>query len=310
MSKQASHHLGNYHRHTGLKWLRVVLVLGETLAGAMHGCGSANSGSGAANTGGGNGSPTPTPPPNLSPTPTPAPTVSPQSGQFLFAANGSAIWVGRADSGTGQVTSLPTAQTDGATISFLASDPQGRFLYVAQRADTGSSGTTGIGVFSIDAATGSLRRNATSLLPSPPSQLAFDASGKSMYVVENGAVRAFSVSDSGLTQLPGSPFAAATVGSLSAITPSGRFLINVGNGQAAVFAMDSAVGTPVEIAGSPFSTGATGEQSFVVSPNGRVLFILNAGAKKGGGTENTINLDSTLSPVPEDHPPRPTTVGC
>src|SRR5260370_12566588 len=93
---------------------------------------------------------------------------------------------------------------------------------------------------------------------------------------------AFSVSCSGLTKPPGFPFAAATVGSLSAITPSGRFLINVGNGQAAVFAMDSAVGTPVEIAGSPFSTGATGEQSFVVSPNRRFFFCFSAGAQKGG----------------------------
>src|SRR5260370_42450316 len=131
-----------------------------------------------------------------------------------------------------------------------------------------------------------------------------------MYVVEDGAVRAFSVSDSGLTQLPGSRFAAATVGSISAITPSGRFLINVGNGQAAVFAMDSAAGPPVEITGSPFSTGATGEQSFVVSPNGRFLFILTAGSKNGGVIEMTINSDGSLAPVLECHRTSPKTVGC
>src|SRR5260370_20574150 len=98
---------------------------------------------------------------------------------------------------------------------------------------------------------------------------------------------AFSVSCSGLTKPPGFPFAAATVGSLSAITPSGRFLINVGNGQAAVFAMDSAVGTPVEIAGSPFLTGATREQSFVVSPRGTVLVIFSAGTHKASVIEMT-----------------------
>src|SRR5260370_33725171 len=107
---------------------------------------------------------------------------------------------------------------------------------------------------------------------------------------------AFSVSCSGLTKPPGFPFAAATVGSLSAITPSGRFLINVGNGQPAVFAMYPAVGTPVEIAGSPFSTGATGEQSFVVTPNGRFCFSLVAGAQNGGVDGSTINSDGVLSP--------------
>jgi hypothetical protein len=165
-------------------------------------------------------------------------------------------------------------------------------------------------VFSIDPATGLLSRHATTILSNAPGQIAVELSGKWIYVTESGAVRGFSVSGSGLTELPGSPFAAATVGLLSAVTPGGRYLINVGNGQAAVFAIDPATGAPVAISGSPFATGTAGEQSVAISPNGSFLFILTAGSSAGDVVEMTIAPNGSLAVAPECHRTSPKTVGC
>jgi DNA-binding beta-propeller fold protein YncE len=171
-------------------------------------------------------------------------------------------------------------------------------------------GSTGIGVFAIDAATGNLTRGTTVALPNAVDGLAIDASGKSIYITENGAIRVFTVSAAGPNQVSGSPFAAATVGRLSALTPDGRFLINVGGGLAAVFAIDPVSGQPREIAGSPFPTGAGSEQQIAISPNGMFLFILTAGSPNGSLIEMTITSGGILVAITECHRTSPKTVGC
>jgi 6-phosphogluconolactonase (cycloisomerase 2 family) len=231
---------------------------------------------------------------------------------FLFAGNNDAIWAGKIDSTSGQVSSVAGGQTDGAVIASIGSDPQGRFLYSAQQANTGSAqaGSTGIGVFAIDAATGNLTRGTTVALPNAVDGLAIDASGKSIYATENSAIRVFTVSPSGPSQVSGSPFAAATVGRLSALTPDGHLLINVGGGLAAVFAIDPVNGQPREIAGSPFPTGASSEQQIAISPNGMFLFILTAGSPNGNLIEMTISSGGVLAAITECHRTSPKTVGC
>ena len=232
---------------------------------------------------------------------------------FLFAGAADKIWSGQIDGTFGQVTPLPITTTDGADIVALTADPQGRFLYTAQQAASAgnvSGGHTGIGFFAIDSATGALTRGTTAILSGVPTAINADPLGRAVYLTQNGAIRVFSVGPGGFTSVAGSPFPANTVGTLTAMTPDARFLINVGGGNAAVFALDAITGIPTEISGSPFSTGASGEQDVVVSSSGRFLLILNDGGTNGSVNVLTIQANGSLTPVPECFQTSPKTVGC
>jgi hypothetical protein len=227
---------------------------------------------------------------------------------------GTQVWEGQISSTTAQVTSLPSANTNGGTLLTLTADPLGRFVYAAQQATptgTGSTGVTGVGIFFINPATQALTAGPTTILNAIPNPILVPASGNSIYLTESGAIRAFSVTSNGLIPVAGSPFTVNTVGALSAITPDGRFLISVGSGSAAVFAIDPLNKVPpAEISGSPFITGASGEQAVAISPNGNFLFILTADSTNGRIITLAISSHGSLAVVPECIQTSPKTIGC
>jgi len=178
-------------------------------------------------------------------------TLSP-SGQFLYVANAASNTIsGFAVDGSGGLTQVPgspyvlTSSINGQTAgpNWIALDPTGKFLYVANLLASNVSG------FTVDANSGAL----TAINGSPftagtsPSSLVFDPSSKFLFVANltSNNVTVFALDTNGVpTQITGSPFAAGTQPSFITLDPGGVFLFtgNQGSGNITTFSIDSSTG--------------------------------------------------------------------
>ncbi|MGA2639719.1 MAG: beta-propeller fold lactonase family protein [Spirochaetia bacterium] len=111
-------------------------------------------------------------------------------------------------------------------------------------------------------------------------------------------VSAFSVgSDGALSQLSGSPFAAAPSGYpySIAVSPNSSFLYVANSNTSNISAYSiGSNGALTQLAGSPFAAGS-GPEGVVVSPNGSFLYVADSGVGKVSGY--SINADGTLTPL-------------
>jgi 6-phosphogluconolactonase (cycloisomerase 2 family) len=192
---------------------------------------------------------------------------------------------------TGALTLIPgspfTVPGGVGSADDLASDPQGRFLFV------GSELVPAIWVFTINSATGVLTPVAgspfiTGLAAGGVTDvLTVDASSKFLYAGQtdpNLGVGGFTISPTGtLTAMAGSPFLLG-VAQIHA-NPKSELLLGVAevadgttgatDPHIYVYALDPNTGVPSAVAGSPFLTLAA-PFDFAISPNGNYVYALEA----------------------------------
>lgn len=137
--------------------------------------------------------------------------------------------------------------------------------------------------------------------------------GKFLYVGgQSGNVFVFSINQGtgALTEIAGSPFAGGNATKVLVIPPSGKFLFvtnpeNSASEGVLAFTIDTSTGALTPVAGSPFSTGTvdSNAQGAAVTPDGKFLFVANAGEYddciNGDIAAFSVNASTgALTPVP------------
>ena len=168
------------------------------------------------------------------------------------------------------------------SIIQVVADRQGRFVYVLNVGDSAVGeiiGQPGIGGFSIDRASGSLRRAPGSPIVFPTrndNEIAIDGSGHFLFEpnLSNTGFDVYAIDQStGALTKTSSSSNAPPVGSMSVASPDGRLLFNAGSGMVEVFSIDpksgtlSAIGTPVSTAGSGGPIAITQDGKFLYTAN-------------------------------------------
>lgn len=156
------------------------------------------------------------------------------AGKFLFVATGAitaSLSVFRIDPATGALSHVPGSPfVADIGPNVVATDPSGRFLYVANEQ------TERISAFAVDAASGNLTPLSGSPFPASPRplSLAVDAAGKRLFVGQAfDIVSAFSI-DAATGQLdlvPGSPFPSGHQPNALLADPTSAFLYVADPGQ-------------------------------------------------------------------------------
>jgi len=195
-----------------------------------------------------------------------------------------AVWaydITRSSGALSVIGSSPFA-TSTPNADIAVSDPQGRFLFVADK----GAGT--ITVFTIDPNTGALTLSGSPVSTgSSPTVMTVDGTGSYLYFPYGNFINGFSIDQNtgALTPLFGSPFN-IPMKQLQA-DPSGAYLLGVsGNGFSSddnVYVIPIAPGTGNLGVPTAFAT-SFGPEFLALSPNGKYLF--------------TFAEDNTLQPLP------------
>jgi 6-phosphogluconolactonase len=193
---------------------------------------------------------------------------------FTIASNGALT----------EVTPRTSVAPLGSLPQFLAMDPAGGFLYVA------NAGSDNISVFSIDSSTGALTPLANSPFPVglPPLNMQLTPSGNYLYVTasggqagNNGSIEGFSVNAGALTALsPPNPISSDGVNPNGlAIDPSGTYLYaaNTSSGSISIFTIGSS-GSLSEVQNSPLADTYTDPVSLILDAKGAFLYVANQGS--------------------------------
>lgn len=196
------------------------------------------------------------------------------------------IYAYRFDASTGGLTSLGLAAETG-NPSFLAVHPNQRFLYAVGETSKGT-----VSAFSLDRDTGRLKPlNTVSANGSSPCHLAFDRTGKWLFVANygSGSTAAFPVHKDGAL---GNASAFVQHAGSSAnperqkgphahsvnISPDNRFLVvtDLGLDEALVYRFDAAKGTlaPNEPRSAKMAPGS-GPRHLAFGPGGEFVYVLN-----------------------------------
>lgn len=244
-------------------------------------------------------------------TPFTSPTLTGSGADDMLIVNGKFLYIPQSstktveafaiDRQTGALTAIsgsPYDLSSAGGADTVASDPQGRFLFV------GVEGGSGIAAFQINQTTGALSPSAPPLVSTgilSADVFTVDGSGKFLYVGEQStSVHGFVIDQTtGALTSMGPPF------NLGIATPhadsSGKFLLGVagfadeGNATDAhihVFSIDPTTGFPTEVANSPFPT-TTPPLDFVISPNGKFVYTLGTNASLASAAIEGFQLDPT-----------------
>jgi 6-phosphogluconolactonase (cycloisomerase 2 family) len=214
--------------------------------------------------------------------------------QFVYVVNqGTSTVVAYTIGSGGQLTagkaSAVLASNATSTPTSIAVDPAGKFLYVAFKYQTGTTGPGGITCFPINA-DGSL---GTALpfvaLGNNPSGIAIPATGGFVYVVDqespltstaHGVLLSFTenVATGALTAVSGSYFggvAAGTTPSAVAADPSGHFLYVTDQATNQLYGYTfTGGGAPLAMLNSPFTAGLF-PIAVTVDPRGMFVYVVN-----------------------------------
>ncbi len=210
--------------------------------------------------------------------------VSPST-PYLYVANSAAHSVAgfKVDAVDGTLSSIEVRASDGLNSpAGIATDPEGRFLYLTNAADTGSAALNAYAIGATVATAGSLTPLGQIASAGNPAGIVISPEGRHAYVLGTtlgaGHARGFSIqTGGGLSAISGSPATVGATPTAVAIDPKGRFVYVSNNGAAtiSVLARDSSTG--VLTATSTRSTGAQ-PTGLAVDPTGRWLYVANAGA--------------------------------
>jgi len=199
---------------------------------------------------------------------------SSQAGTYVYVANQGSGSISTFRLGTdGSLTASGTAVSSPG-IQRLATVGNG-FLVAAER--TGSD----LHLFSISQSTGALTSVSSSTMQSPPNAISADSAKSVVYAATDNGIYAFSVSSTGLTALPGSPYLTNQAGQdprgdkqarSVLVDPAGRFLFAGfggyrGSGFIAAISRDASGALTTEQ-----TAIADGPQSLAALWNGSILY--------------------------------------
>jgi phospholipase C/6-phosphogluconolactonase (cycloisomerase 2 family) len=208
---------------------------------------------------------------------------------FVYAANGATndISAYAIDSRTGRLSAIAGSPfaTGGLNPSAMAHDPQARFLFVA------NNGSNSISAYAINQATGALSpiQNSPFTSGESPVALAVDTTGGYLFCANAGSDELWTYlihpSTGVLTKLSTRSWSPADSATQLAMDNSGRFLYLANSGTQQIFGyiFNSSNGNLSPMAGSPFSTGASG------GPFGVAIDPLSQWAFSADGAANTVS---------------------
>ena len=188
--------------------------------------------------------------------------------------------------GNGILTATSGGSANNIDPETLAIDPSGSFIF--QTAVGFNGGTQGgIFVYAINRSDGSLGNAIGSYLTGQTFYAdVVDNQGKFLYALSTAGVYAFSIqSGTGvLTQIPGSPFAAAGASSatfpqpatLMAVDQTNKFLYVSTSGGISGYTIDQNTGQLAAIPGSPFGTNVVKPWTIVITPTNSYLYQLQS----------------------------------
>ena len=215
---------------------------------------------------------------------------------FVSVINGYSI---NPYSGAFNPTSQGSLRPPGNNVLGMRVDPTGRFLYVAEQTD--------IATYAIDAGTGSLTlmQQTTPIGGQQLGPIVLTPNGGLAYVGDTGLasgihVYAVNITTGALTAIPGAffPISDATVPSLLAMSPSGKFLYTCSQGQTSGellgFTINTTTGFLTKSTEIPVPSGFI-FLSIAIHPSGKVLYASEAAATPLGhmGLVEIFAADST-----------------
>ena len=211
------------------------------------------------------------------------------SGKFLYVANPGqlendiSLFAIASNGALTEVTPRTPIGPNASQPEFLAMDPAGSYLYVANNL------SFNISVFSIDSSTGALAQLASSptSIGLPPLNMQVAPSGNYLYVTAsggqsgspNGSIVGYSVNAGVLTPI-GPPLSSDGVNPNGlAIDPNGSYLYaaNTSSGSISIFAI-GASGALSEVNGSPLADTYTAPVSLILDAKGALLYVANQGS--------------------------------
>lgn len=232
------------------------------------------------------------------------------TGKYLYVANYNSHNVSAytIDTSTGALTQITGSPFSVSSVpstypSYVAVDPNGRFLYVVII-------NYGISAYSINSTTGALSLVAGSPFANGSGSasaggITINASGNIAYVADGNSatvnnVYAYSINaiTGVLTQIVGSPVAAGSYATSVTIDPTGKFAYvpNALSNTVSVYTINSLTGVMSQIPGSPFATG-TYPTSASIDPSGSYAYVSNA----NGNSISSYSINITtgaLTPLP------------
>jgi len=207
------------------------------------------------------------------------------SGKFLYVANPGqlendiSLFSIASDGSLTEVTPRTPIGINASQPEFLAMDPGGSYLYVANTL------SNNISVFSVDSNTGVLTQLANSpfAIGLPPLNIQVTPSGNFLYVTtssqSDGFIFGFSVNAGALTSLgpPTSSFGINPNGLV--IDPSGTFLYaaNTSSNTISIFSIGSS-GALTQVPGSPLASAYNSPISLILDKKGAYLYVANQGS--------------------------------
>ncbi|HUQ49853.1 MAG TPA: beta-propeller fold lactonase family protein [Terriglobales bacterium] len=202
-------------------------------------------------------------------------------GKFLYSANdaGSVSAFSIADS-TGVLTAISGSPFPaGISPSALASDPAGKFLYVA------NTGSDSINAYSIDATTGGLTALGTVNLNGGPAGLAVHPTGKFLYAaIDSQGIDAFTIATNGsLTLIRNVPPLLNGRPQAIAIESTGKYLY-AADGVSGVefFTINATTGDLTSARTTPFPAG-TGPVAITTDAASKFVYVANQDSNNVSG---------------------------
>jgi DNA-binding beta-propeller fold protein YncE len=164
----------------------------------------------------------------------------------------------------------------------IAVDPTGKFAYVTNVTDGGTSGASGsVSGYAINASTGVLTQVKGSPFPSggvEPWEMTIGPAGRFAYVTnfysDNVSTYAIDSKSGALTQVQGSPFETGATPAGVAIDPAARFAYVANGGSASVSAYAKRSGALMQLQGSPFAAGSY-PWGVTVDRRGKFAYVTN-----------------------------------
>jgi|SRR5579863_2711322 len=164
----------------------------------------------------------------------------------------------------------------------IAVDPTGKFAYVTNVTDGGTSGASGsVSAYAINASSGVLTQLKGSPFPSggiEPWEMTIGPAGRFAYVTnfysDNVSAYAIDAKSGALTQVQGSPFGTGATPAGVAIDPTARFAYVANGGSASVSAYAKRSGALTQVTGSPFAAGSY-PWGVTVDPRGKFAYVTN-----------------------------------